>query len=220
MMKIPLTCPACGAASTVDAVFAGRAGRCKHCNHRFTIPNPGESHPETYTLDEPPAVPVDAAEIDLEPSSTFVRARGDEPSALTSRRKRRPIEPIARPMSRREREREPGFAWGKWLSRAGGSAVLVLAAIAWLAPGGPIFVGSVVLAIGTFMVLLGFGVGAYGAFREDFLYGFLYLAIPLYTAYYVVSRWDELWIWFACSTVGFGLVLFGTEMLRWNGVIL
>ena len=57
------------------------------------------------------------------------------------------------------------------------------------------------------MVLVGFGAGAYGAFREDVLYGFLYLAIPLYTAYYIVTRWDDLWTWFACSTLGVGLVL-------------
>src|SRR4051812_1831014 len=126
MMKIPLTCPACGAASTVDAAFSGRQGRCKHCNHRFTIPNSGASHAETYSLDEPAEVPVDPAEIGLEPTSTFVRARGDEPSVFTTRRKPRPIEPAASPRSRRERERdrEPGFAWGKWLSRAGGGAVL------------------------------------------------------------------------------------------------
>ncbi len=98
--------------------------------------------------------------------------------------------------------------------------MLVLAAIALFAPRGPILVGSVLLALGTLMVLFGFGVGAYGAFREDVLYGLLYLAIPFYTAYYVVTRWDDLWVWFACSTVGVGLVMLGTEILRWNGVIL
>ncbi|SIO28266.1 MJ0042 family finger-like domain-containing protein [Singulisphaera sp. GP187] len=218
-MKIPLTCPACGATSTVDAAFSGRQGRCKQCNHRFMIPKSGESHPETYTLDEPAEAPVDAAEIGLEPTSTFIRARGDEPSAFTTRRKRRPIEPAASPRPRRDREREPGFAWGKWLSRVGGSTVLVLAAIALLAPRGPILVGFVLLALGSLMIVLGFGAGAYGAFREDMLYGMLYLAIPLYTAYYIVTRWDDLWIWFACSTAGVGLIMLGTELLRWNGVI-
>ncbi len=68
------------------------------------------------------------------------------------------------------------------------------------------------------MVLVGFGAGAYGAFSEDFLYGVLYLVIPLYTAYYLVTRWDDLWVWFACSTAGVALVLLGTEMVRWAGV--
>ena len=61
------------------------------------------------------------------------------------------------------------------------------------------------------------GAGAYGAFREDFLYGVLYLAIPLYTAYYLVTRWDDLRVWFACSTAGVALVLLGTEVIRWSG---
>ena len=65
---------------------------------------------------------------------------------------------------------------------------------------------------------LGYAAGAYGAFCEDFLYGFLYLVIPLYTAYYLVTRWEDLWRWFACSTTGVGLVLFGTQLLLWSGV--
>ena len=67
------------------------------------------------------------------------------------------------------------------------------------------------------MVWAGFSVGAYAAFQEDSLYGCLYLIIPLYTAYYIVTRWDELWICFACSTVGFAMVLLGTEMIRRAG---
>ena len=42
--------------------------------------------------------------------------------------------------------------------------------------------------------------------------------IPLYTAYYMVTRWDDLWVWFACSTAGVALVLLGTEMVRWGGI--
>jgi len=45
-------------------------------------------------------------------------------------------------------------------------------------------VGCVLMAVGSLMVLAGYGVGAYGAFREDFLYGMLYLLVPLYAAYY------------------------------------
>ena len=35
----------------------------------------------------------------------------------------------------------------------------------------------------------------YGAFSEDVLDGLLYITIPLYTAYYLVTRWEDLWIW-------------------------
>jgi hypothetical protein len=220
-MKIPFSCPACGAAGSVEAAFAGRQGRCKQCNHRFTIPEPGESEAEVYTLDGPAEVRAEAADVGPNPVSAFVPARGDEPSAFTSHRTRKRTEPTTiRPAHRRRHRRpESEFAWGTWLLRGAAVTVLALAAIALVAPRGTTIVGFVLLALGSLMVLVGFGAGAYGAFREDFLYGFLYMAIPLYTAYYLVTRWDDLWPWFACSTLGVGLVLLGTEMLRWSGAI-
>jgi hypothetical protein len=218
-MKIPFSCPACGAAGSVEAAFAGRQGRCKQCNHRFTIPEPGESEAEVYTLDGPAGLSAEVADVGLKPVSAFVPARGDESSAFTSHRKRKHAAPTSLPPARRRRHPESDFAWGTWLLRGGAALVLVLAAIALVAPRGTTIVGFVLLALGTLMVLVGFGAGAYGAFREDVLYGFLYLAIPLYTAYYLVTRWDDLWTWFACSTLGVGLVLLGTEMLRWSGAI-
>ena len=69
------------------------------------------------------------------------------------------------------------------------------------------------------MILVGYGAGAYGAFSEDFLYGVLYLVLPLYNAYYLVTRWDDLWKWFLCSTVGVGFVAVGTRLLEWGGVV-
>ena len=59
--------------------------------------------------------------------------------------------------------------------------------------------------------------GAYGAFSEDILYGLLDITIPLYTAYYLVTPWEDLWIWITCSTAGVGLALIETEMVRWVG---
>lgn len=88
---------------------------------------------------------------------------------------------------------------------------------ALLAPRGTWIAGCVLVALGGVLVPLGYFAGAYGAFREDFLYGFLYLVIPLYAAYYLVTRWEDLWPWFACSTAGVGLVWLGTELVRWGG---
>src|SRR4051812_49600395 len=44
---------------------------------------------------------------------------------------------------------------------------------------------------GSLMMLGGYCVGLYAAFQEDSLYGCLYLIIPLYTAYYIITRWDD-----------------------------
>src|SRR5205814_432837 len=101
-----------------------------------------------------------------------------------------------------------------WLVRGGVSTAVALAAIAVLAPHGTLIAGCALMAVGSAMVLLGYAVGAYAAFREDFLYGLLYLGIPLYTAYYLVTRWDDLWVWFGCSTAGVALVWLGTELAR------
>jgi len=95
--------------------------------------------------------------------------------------------------------------------------VLILTAIALLAPHGTWLVGCVLMAIGGILVPVAYFAGAYGAFSEDSLYGLLYLLIPLYAGYYIVTRWEDLWVWVACATLGVGLVLLGTEMVRWAG---
>ena len=211
-MKIPFTCPSCGAAGSVDASFAGRAARCKQCRYRFSIPRPGETEAEGYALEAPTTAAVSAPALSPDAGSTFVPRRGDEPSAGGSFRSRRPTPTES--ATRTPHRRKPDVAWRAWLIRGMIGAVLVLAAIAWLAPHGTTIVGCVLMAIGSAMVLLGYGVGAYGAFCEDFLYGMLYVLLPLYAAYYLLTRWEDLWVWFACSTVGALLVGLGTEMVR------
>ena len=137
----------------------------------------------------------------------------EEPAPVPSR----PRRSGSRSPAGAARKRESRDSLETWLARRDRPAITI-AAIALFAPNGCI-AGCAVLAIGMVMVLVGFGAGAYGEFHEDFLYGFLYMVIPFYTAYYMVTRWDDLWIWFACSTSGVGLVLLGTEMARWGGVV-
>ncbi len=109
------------------------------------------------------------------------------------------------------------MSWQGWLAVAGPVCVLTLTGIAFLAPNGLTIVGCILLVVGALLAVLGFIAGAYGAFSEDSLYGFFYLLFPIYTAYYMVTRWEDLRVWFACSTVGVGLVLFGTVLIRWAG---
>ena len=106
---------------------------------------------------------------------------------------------------------------GPGLIRGGVLAATALLATALFVPRGVAIAGSAMIILGMAMVLVGYAAGAYGAFSEDFLYGFFYLVIPLYTAYYLVTRWDDLRGWFALSTAGVGLVLLGTEVIRWSG---
>jgi hypothetical protein len=215
-MTISFACPDCGAGGSVGAAFAGRSARCKQCGHRFTIPGPGAREPDVYALDEPSGGPAPAAPAS--PGSVFVASRGDgspAPAPVAPRRPRRAASATARRPARAD---GPGVAWRAWLVRLAAAFALALVATALLAPRGTLIAGCALMALGSLMVLVGYAAGAYGAFREDFLYGFLYVVIPLYTAYYLVTRWDDLWPWFACSTAGVGLVLLGTELVRWAGV--
>jgi hypothetical protein len=209
-MKISFACPSCGASGSADEAFVGRQVRCKPCQHRFVIPGPVESAEDAgYLLDAPTPGSVSSSPT---AGAVFVPARGEEASVFVSPRKPKPTRTSK---SRRER---PEFAWRTWLIRGGLVAAVALAAVALIAPRGTVIVGAILLGLGALMVLIGFLAGAYGAFSEDFLYFFLYMAIPLYAGYYIVTRWDDLRNWFICSTVGFGFVLLGTEMLRRAGV--
>jgi hypothetical protein len=213
-MKISFTCPSCAAAGSVDASLAGKNARCKHCGYRFAIPVAGEMGAEGYALEEPGGEAVSEPAMSPDAGSTFVRRRGGEPNAVGSLRNRKPA--TIESSRRCVRRRAPDVAWRAWLIRGTIGAVLASAAIAFFAPKGTLIVGCLLMTVGSVMVLLGYGVGAYGAFREDVLYGMLYILVPLYAAYYLITRWEDLCVWFACSTVGAMLVALGTEMVRSN----
>ena len=94
----------------------------------------------------------------------------------------------------------PAWGAGCWELRRRSAWQLYLVAV--LLPNGTLIAGISLAGIGLVLLLVGYGVGAYAAFCEDTLNGFLYLFIPLYTGYYLVSNWDEMWRWFLLSSVG------------------
>ena len=221
-MTIRFACPNCGVAGSADASSVGKWARCKYCEHRFTIPRPGEVQSAEYALEEPAEAPTeapaDAGFGVMEPvhDPRVGTARGDEPPGTAIRHPNRSPWPSETRTSRRRAERS---AWPARLAGIGVVLAIAIAAVAMLAPNGMLIAACAVMAVGSVLILVGYAMGAYGAFSEDFLYGFLYLVIPLYTAYYMVTRWDDLWVWFACMTSGVGLVFLGVEMARWGGVI-
>jgi hypothetical protein len=217
-MKMQFACPSCGAAGSMDASLSGKQVRCRQCKYRFAIPSPGEPEDEGYALDVPIGGAAEVSSIEPELGSTFVSRRGDE-STTTAAAPRKARRPASGSSSRIARGQESDYSWRSWPFRTMIVALIVLATVALLAPRGTLIVGCLLMIFGSLMVLLGFGAGAYGAFREDVLYGLLYLLVPLYTGYYFVTRWDDLWAWFACSTAGVALVVLGTQMLRWNGMV-
>jgi hypothetical protein len=183
--------------------------RCKRCGADFTIPQPDGVEPDIYALEEP-----------AEPRARWApEGTNQEAVFVPARRERRGDQhaPGRAATGSGARRREPDVVQRTWPIRGAIGLVLTLVLLALLAPHGLWLAGCILLVLGSLMILAGYAAGAYGAFHEDLLYGLLYLAVPLYTAYYMITRWEDLWIWLTCSTIGVGLVLLGTELIRWAG---
>jgi hypothetical protein len=212
------SCPSCAAPGRARVEWAGRSVRCKHCKATFTLPAPGEADADSYDLADPiPIAPeaVAAARPQEGVPSTFTPSYRDAPMPEI------PRETPRRNVRREKSAREELRAWrGDRRVRIVGSFALLAAVVAvgaFVVPGfGPIG-GWALTGVGLLMIAVGFFVGAYAAFREDFLYGFAYVVFPIYTGYYLVTRFDDLWPWFATSTVGFVLFNVGIKALQLSG---
>lgn len=206
-MKIEFACPECGSRFAVAPVHAGKTIACKRCGQPVAIPG------------APTAGPLDmavAGSYALEPAtddapSTF------SPALAGSIPIREPMPESASsgpfwldsPRIPRKKKKQGAGVLPAWWKRAAGSAavaVVVMVLVSWLVPKGSLIVGLFLLGIGFLMFLAGFFVGAFGAFSEDFVTGMLYLFIPPFTGYYIVTRWDDLRPWFITLSVGVGLV--------------
>src|SRR5207244_4498968 len=135
-MRIPFSCPSCGAEGSVDAAFAGKSARCKHCRHHFTIPRPDEQESESYALDEPTGEAAGASVSRAPAGSVFVPSRGDNAADDAPRKPMRTARTPAGREPKPKAKLKPGIAWRSWLVRLGVVAALVLAATALLAPNG------------------------------------------------------------------------------------
>lgn len=207
-VSIAFTCPRCGKSYSVAASLAGRSGKCKACGRPMTIPHFFDDGDDTiategYGLSEPVAV---AHEPDAQ--SVFVPV-GRDPEVPTRARRRRSASSPSRPRSRREEDLPFFQGHGRFLLVIPGALIVGLGLTALLVPNGTLIAACVLAGLGGLIVLAGYFVGLWAAFREDSLYGFAYFVFPLYTAYYLVTRWEDLWPWFLAMTVGVGLVALG-----------
>ena len=183
-MKMTFACPSCAAGGSVDAAAAGRRRVAS------TVGINSSSHPPASP--KPGASPkVIASRIRWNVRSVGSRCeRPKNPRTCGPGRSRIPLprgrRNGVRPMPARCAPPEASVAIPRqtWLIRGGIGSVVILAAVALLVPNGLLIVGCVLLVLGMLMVLAGYAAGAYGAFHEDFLYGFLYMVIPFYAAYY------------------------------------
>jgi hypothetical protein len=208
-MPIAFVCPRCGKSYSVDDSLAGRKGRCAACGRAMTVPNFVDDGDDTiatdgYDLSEP----LPETE-EMEASSVFVPA-GLEPEVPRTARRLRAAPSPSRPRPRHDEDAEPFLTkYGPPLIVAALLLIAGLGLTALIVPNGSLIAACVLAVVGGLMVLVGYCVGLWASFREDFLYGFAYLVFPLYTAYYFVTRWDDLWPYFTAMTLGAGLVVLG-----------
>ena len=209
-MKVEFACPGCGAKFAAEASQAGKSAPCRRCGERVTVPRP-KAHPEDeddgtlYDLAEP----LPAARAVAVGESSFVRARADPD---TPGRGGRPRPTSKAREARRHADVLDPIALLKKSAPYLAASVVLLAVVAAFAPHGPLIVGGAVAAVGFGLFAYGYATCVYIAFTEDSLYGILFLLFPFYAAYYVVSRWDDVWTRAA-------LVLGGTALLTLGGWI-
>ena len=207
-MRISFACPSCSATCTVDDIHIGKRGRCKHCGAIFTIPNPESAEADNYALAEPaqrarPNHDVLSESVFLPPRSRSAAQPGpvrrewsDEPALVASKAHYSPSE----------------VRWKTWLISAAIALGLIMA-IATLVPGGTSFVGIVLVVLSLILGPVG-GLGAlYRVFSEEVLCGLLFLFLPFYDVYYIVTRWDDMWPWVTCVAASVGFLVMGVRLL-------
>ncbi|WP_169980417.1 hypothetical protein [Tautonia rosea] len=211
-------CPSCAAPGKAQTDWAGRSVRCKHCKAVFVLPEPGESAANAYELAEPPdreAAPVALAPRVERGTSTFT------PSFREGSLENVPVDRLRPTLRKPVNPREEFQEWrGDVRVKVLGVILatgLVLTGVSFAIPGFGGWGGLVLVVLGLLLTAIGYFVGAYAAFCEDFLHGMLYLFIPIYTGYYLVTRFDDLWPFFAGSTIGFLMFLLGTRALELHG---
>jgi hypothetical protein len=183
-------CGKCGKRFDVNPALIGKRARCGDCQHVFLIPDlePAPAAQASAYRSEhhdpppspPPAVPSFARDLLAE-------------QVLPER----PGKPVSTGKKRRRRSGDECYLWvGSatlcgaiaggvfvviWLlARAGGSESLSVIGI-----GGIGFVGIALCMLGNLICLI-------TPFRESFVCGLLYIFMPFYHLYYLITRWEAM----------------------------
>jgi len=217
-MTISFHCPGCGKSYHADAARAGRRGRCKACGEMMTVPlqsaGAGQDSEEVdaYALEDPPPVETVAPE-----PSSFVRTSNDF-DGRTPRRKKRRKKQSADLLEQVKEEAEEVIKSHAGLIRKGLVAAAVLAVVlgivAAAVPHGAFIAGVALLGLGLLAIAAGYALGVYIAYTEDMLHAALFLTFPIYTGYYIVTNWDEMWRSFALMFIGGVLLSIGATVLE------
>jgi len=209
-----IKCPGCRKRYELSGALAGKKSRCRQCGEVFAIPVPrtgaSEPEPSTTTLDPPgrsagPAQPP--------PDSYWESVLADDPGSPKENGGTRPPDYDDFDLPAAPRAAAPKRGRGKILG--GGDTSLGVAVSGWFIVillvlfGGAYGAGAVgllaqnqvrnVYAFSFAITMIGCGVGMlWGAtwlvvvaFREDFRCGMMFLFVPFYAFYYILTRMAE-----------------------------
>lgn len=213
-MKIAFTCSGCGKGYEVDASRAGRKGRCKSCGVMMVVPAMStkvaqDSHAtDEYAMEDTPS-----GELKTEPTS-FARTSND-PDGRTRRERKESASKLLEQVKGEAEEVITSYA-GLIRRVLVGIAIsgVVLGIIAATVNHGTFYVGASLVGLGLLIIFAGYALGVYIAYTEDLLHAALFLTIPIYTGYYIVTNWDEMWRSFALMVVGGILLSIGATILE------
>ena len=211
-MKISVTCEVCLREYEVEDRYAGKTIKCANCEQPMKIPAaPPAATPllvvGEYALDET----RDSAPPTFRAAPDWPGQDQDSGSSPVQKKK------VKRPGGKRKDKRR-----GESESAVSRSGVLVsLAVIAVLSAILAVFVPAVRTPVGValalpglLLCLYGYVTGVYIAFTEDDLHGWLFLLIPCYAAYYIVSRWDDMYGRVIMVVAGLTLLSIGGHFLE------
>jgi hypothetical protein len=213
-MKISVMCEACRREYEVEDRYAGKTVKCAYCEKPMTIPAaPPAATPllvvGEYALEEP----ADSA------PPTFRAApeeRGEDQLGGTGQVKKSTVKRSTgkgkKKGKRRERSESAGSRSTVLVSLAVIAALLAIVAV--FIPGIRTPVGVALALPGLLLFVYGYATGVYIAFTEDDLHGWLFLLIPIYAAYYIVSRWDDMYVRVIMVVAGLTLLAIGVRFLE------
>jgi hypothetical protein len=209
-MKTPVSCEGCHRRYEVDGRFAGRTVKCAYCGQLMRIP-----------VAEPIAPPrIAHAEYDLgDPLELEAMSFQAAPARQTDEKDqgRQQVRKVRRKRSKGGKSARPDIQ--DIFSRPGlliGLAVIavIVVLLAAFVPVVRVPIGIALALPGVLLCLYGYASGAYIAFTEDDLHGWLYLLFPFYAAYYLVSRWDDMSSRLVMVVLGLVLAGVGGRMLE------
>jgi predicted Zn finger-like uncharacterized protein len=207
-MPIDAQCGSCTAKYRVVDTAAGRRVKCRRCGNGIDLPGqavPADAIAVLAQLEKtapPAAAAPDAALFQYRAVMSTVTApviSGPTKKHGTS------IKDLqvagGKPVGKDKRGGGGGLPGGMMIPMIVGGIVLLLAGLSFLSP---IFTLAL-LGFGYLLMFTGSVWGLLTAFRENSLCGTLYLVLPFYSLYYLLTRWYEMKFPFLTSLTGFAI---------------